>query len=190
MSWTSVEDNLYAASKLLTPSVNFVIADQNGAELKTPYCVINVIMHDQIGRESEHNYVVEATPTTPCSLVAEIHETFETTVRFIFIGKANITTEASAQNQAYSFMSRLKSSTARYYFAQNNLSIMRINPLRPAPVTKETDRYVGYTVEVVFAYCLKTTETTDWFDTVNVVSGKLTGSVIDPFIIDEFTIPS
>lgn len=187
MSWTTVEDDLYRSLKAMMPNLPIVIADQNGPELQSPYCVINLITMSAIGREQEHHYTTQL-ESGDWEFTTETRETYEALVRFFFLGKDS-SSESAASNLASAFHSALNISNKRYYFAQNNLSIMRKSSVRRAPVVRETDRYNSYSVEVTFAYCLKTTENPEYFDTVS-VSGEITGTANDPYLINEFTIPS
>ena len=85
MIWTSIEDTASQLVKLIHPSINRVIAFQNGPELKTPYCVINVKSHDAVTRQEVSTFV-ETVDTVDVLIVKEV---YEVVVTFGFIASEN-----------------------------------------------------------------------------------------------------
>lgn len=186
MSWTTIEDSLYAATSAILPDTKVVIAYQNGAELVSPYCMIHVLNQDQVGREMVSWYCVGEPPNEV--FTQEIQEVYEVLVRFHFVGKDGDGSN-DASNLAHQFYSFLNNPEKRYNFALQNLAVMRKTSLIRVPDVRDTDIYNSYNVDVVFSYCLQLTETAEYFDSAT-ISGDLTGSIIDPHQIDPFTIPS
>lgn len=186
MSWISIEDSLYTAlTNILPENTNIVIAGQNGPEVKTPYCLIDLLNIDVTGREEVANYCEGDPPNEVFK--KEIKETQEAFVRFQFVGKDD-NSATVASTLASDFYTALNNPEKRYFFALENLSVMRKTNIVRSRDKRETDIYNAYNVDVIFSFCRQVIETAEYFDTVS-ASGDLTGSVVDPHNIN-FTIPS
>lgn len=186
MSWTNIEDALYQGVVGAFPDIKAIIAYQNGHELVAPYCLIDVLNQQMVGREQISNYCEGVEPDVVYT--QEVQEQYEVLVRFTFIGKDDNSVD-TASNTAHEFYSALNNPLKRYYFALQNLAVMRKGNVKRSPIIRDTKIYNGYSIDVTFSYCLKMTETGEYFDTVE-ISGELSGSIDDPLEIEPFTVPS
>lgn len=156
MIWTSLENTASQLVKLIHPTLNRVIAFQNGPELKTPYCVINVKSHDAVTRQEVSTFVEQDAEDND---ILTIKEVYECVVTFSFTTSEN--GAVNGGNLLDSFVARLSHPKVNEWLSENGLSYMRKGVARRVPKLRETKWYASYEIDVQFAYYVETTQDVD-----------------------------
>ncbi|WKV20442.1 hypothetical protein 16Q_049 [Pseudomonas phage 16Q] len=145
--YQDLEDCLYNIVEALHPDWKILFAFTNAAEPVNPYLVIDVKKLTPIGRE------YNSTPTygeDGFRLIQTTIQDHEATVRFEFIGKYDDQTSVSEMAQLLQI--ELRSATGYELQSINRLSLYNLSTLRRLPLPRETDMYMIYQLDCVFAY--------------------------------------
>lgn len=158
--YSSFEDALYTATKLMFPTTSVLFSYDNGPEEVTPYITIQVLQLDQIGREE----VSGLTNSTREVTVKKVYEGFTS---FKFIGDE--TKHSTAGDLALDFDFNLETPVVQEALLQNNLAFMRKSRIRRIPVQRDTVWYMMYQLDVYFAFSVAARQTSDTIETVKLV---------------------
>lgn len=145
--YKDLEDSLYNIVYELHPDWNILFAFTNAAEPVNPYLVIDVRKLNPIGRE------YNSTPTygeDGFKLTQTTIQDHQVDVRFEFIGKYS--DQSSVSEMAQLLQIELRSATGYELQALNRLSLYNLSTLRRLPLPRETDMYMIYQLDCVFAY--------------------------------------
>lgn len=160
MSYALVEDLAYQIVKLVSPSLNTIIAYQNGPEPVTPYCVITCQSIDPVGREDTSSTAKVVGDTRKIRVV----QNYLATVRFEFTGKDSTTNHGG--NIALDFIQNLATPNIQLELRKRNLGFMQKSIIRRIPKLRETVWYNAYTVDIVFSIAIETVQQLDTIETV------------------------
>lgn len=150
--YTDFEDSVYRALSTMFPTASFVFANDNGPEAVTPYCIIQVIALDQVGRES----VSTLTDSTRNVLVTK---TYEGRVSLTFVGSSETNLQASEVAADFDFF--VESPNFQDVLLRNKLSLMRKSRINRVPMRWDTVWYTGYQLDVFFAFTVAAEQSVD-----------------------------
>lgn len=180
--YKDLEDSLYNVIEEQFPDWTIIFAYGNGPEPVTPVCIIDVMKWQPIGQPytSHLGEVVESGNTRTMTVQDVI-----TTVRFEVSGKADLNTRLS--EMAHSVPLALRSPKGYESLSRNRLSLHGRITTRRIPVKRDTDTYMCYQVDCMFAYCSVTTDENDWIavtgiDGVYRDAGRLPDHIINTHI--------
>lgn len=142
----------------------FYFEDDNGPEAVTPYGTVGVPEFERVGRAVVSTHVGGGSSSVQGSLT--IQTTYQATARISFVGKNE--DENDAADIAFDFMDFLSNPLLLMEFRKNNLSFISNSNVRKIPKFRETRWYDAYVIDVVFAFCLETTQQIDSIDTVEI----------------------
>lgn len=182
MSFALVEDYGYQIVKQIFPSLNTIIAYQNGPELVTPYCVVVCQAFDPVGREEIPSQATLNTGTGNREL--RTLQNYQVTLRFEFVGKDTASNHGG--NFAVEFGHQLSSPTVQEALRDRNLGLLQKSLIRRIPKLRETVWYNSYVIDVVFSFALETTQQIDIVESVE-ITGTYQDSVTT--IVDVINIP-
>jgi hypothetical protein len=148
--WQTLENNASYLVKYIFPDTPRIIAYQNNAENKTPYCAIIVQEIDAVAREevsSLTNTYVEDGVTKEGVLVKEQYEGY---VKFSFVGKDDC--ECGASDLCTRFSQMLQSPATNEYMRSIGLAYRRKGTIKRVPTFRDTQWYQSYEIEVWFGF--------------------------------------
>lgn len=169
------QEAVRACSLVALPNTNFIFVAGDGPEPVTPYCTIEIPQFQSLGREESETHVSGGSPTTLGSL--RTTENYEATARFSFVGRNFDSNDAA--DLAFDFCTQIATPKVQMKFRENNLSYMRKAIVRRIPKFRETRWYDAYVLDVVFAFCLETTQQIDSVDTIE-LNGSFESSATTP----------
>lgn len=154
---------LEALSQSGYPSSPVIFSHQNAPEPSSPYCVINPLIVNQIGRSEI------STLTGESVLVGEVETrqlyyktTYEAQIQFTFAG-------SNAEDLAFYFHNSVcNNRTISFVYRKNNLSPMRKSTLRRNPQRRDTQWVDFWNVDVTFLYTVVTKQDVDWVEHISV----------------------
>lgn len=155
--YQDLEDSLYNIVSSLHSDWTILFAFTNAPEPMNPYLIIDVKKLTPIGRE------YNSTPTLGednASLTQTTIQDHQATVRFEFIGKYD--DQTSVADMAQMLQIELRSQTGYELQAINKLSLFNITNLRRLPLPRDTDMYMIYQLDCVFAYAAVLTTEHDY----------------------------
>jgi hypothetical protein len=155
--YQDLEDSLYNIVNALHPDWNILFAFTNAAEPVNPYLVIDVKKLNPIGRE------YNSTPTLgedDVKLIQTTIQDHEATVRFEFVGKYD--DQTSVADMAQMLQIELRTQNGYLLQAENRLSLFKLSSLRRLPLPRDTDMYMIYQLDCVFAYAAVLTTEQDY----------------------------
>ena len=157
-----MESNLIAALQELMPSSTFVLSWRNGVEPPSPYCLVTILSTDQLGGAEESLHQDSGNQHLCTNQLS--------TVRLQFLGDSKST--------AYSDCELLKllmfSFNGRNAFSRNGMSILEINGVKRAGLTRDTKMYITSILDITLLYKQYTNFTQYSIDTV-----EMTGDLSD-----------
>lgn len=171
----SFQEAVRTCALVALPSTNFIFIDGDGPEPVSPYCTIEVPQMQAVGREDSETHVSGGTESVLGSLRTIEH--YEATARFQFVGRNADGTDAG--DLAFDFSRLIATPKLQMKFRENNLSYMRKAIIRRIPKFRETRWYDAYVLDVVFAFCLETTQQIDSVDTIE-LNGIFENSATTP----------
>jgi hypothetical protein len=145
--YQDLEDSLYNIVSELHPDWNILFAYTNAAEPVNPYMVIDVRKLHPCGREYSS---VPTIGEDGMKLIQTTTQDNEATVRFEFIGKYDDQTSVAEMAQQLQY--ELRSPSGYELQASNRLSLYNKTTLRRLPLKRETDMYMIYQLDCIFAY--------------------------------------
>lgn len=152
--YQDLENSLYNIVNELHPEWTVLFAYTNAAEPSNPYLVIDVKKLHPCGREYSSTPTIGADGTKLIQTTTQDHET---TVRFEFVGKYD--DQTSVAEMASMLQLELRSPKGYELQASNRLSLFNLTTLRRLPLPRDTDIYMIYQLDAVFAYsAMYTTE--------------------------------
>lgn len=154
--YQDLEDSLYNIVSSLHPDWTILFAFTNAAEPQNPYLIIDVKKLNPIGRE----YNSTPMESDGDKLVQTTIQDHEATVRFEFIGKYD--DQTSVADMAQQLQIELRSQNGYFLQAENRLSLFRTSTLRRLPLPRDTDMYMIYQLDCVFAYAAVLTTENDY----------------------------
>ena len=160
--YQDLEDALYNIVSTLHPEWNILFAYTNAAEPVNPYLSIDVKKLNPCGRE------YSSTPTIGedgSKLIQTTIQDHEATVRFEFIGKYDDNTTVA--DMAQRLQIELRTPTGYELQAVNRLSLYKLSTLRRLPLPRDTDMYMIYQLDCVFAYSTQVTTEQDYATAIN-----------------------
>lgn len=155
--YQDLEDALYNIVSTLHPDWNILFAYTNAAEPTNPYLSIDVKKLNPCGRE------YSSTPTIGedgSKLIQTTIQDHEATVRFEFIGKYDDNTTVA--DMAQKLQIELRTPTGYDLQATNKLSLFKLSTLRRLPLPRDTDMYMIYQLDCIFAYSAQITTEQDY----------------------------
>lgn len=155
--YQDLEDSLYNVVSELFPDWNILFAFTNAPEPTNPYLVIDVKKLNPCGRE------YSSTPTVGESgrkLIQTTIQDHEATVRFEFVGKYD--DQTSVAEMASQLQLGLRTPKGYELQAVNRLSLYKLTTLRRLPLPRDTDMYMIYQLDAVFAYSAQFTTEQDY----------------------------
>lgn len=164
MIYQELEDALYNVVIGLFPDWRVIFAYGNGPEPQTPYAVIDVKKIDAIGRE--YSSTRGELNQTADKVVQVTLQDQEVKVRFELIGLADETMQLS--EMVSQLQLALRTQLGYQLQAENKLSLFKLLNARRIPVKRETDVYMVYQLDSVFAYTAYLTDEGDWIDAVGI----------------------
>lgn len=171
--YQSLEDSLYNIVEGMHPDWNILFAFTNAAEPVNPYLVIDVRKLNPCGREYSSTPTIGEDGTKLIQTTTQDHEA---TVRFEFIGKYD--DQISVAEMAQTLQLDLRSPTGYELQAINKLSLYKLTTLRRLPLKRETDMYMIYQLDCIFAYTASVTTEQDY--TVAIHSGGVYHDANEP----------
>lgn len=160
--YQDLEDSLYNIVSTFHPDWNILFAFTNAAEPANPYLVIDVRKLNPIGRE------YNSTPTIgedDAKLIQTTIQDHEATVRFEFVGKYD--DQTSVAEMAQQLQIELRTQNGYLLQAENRLSLFNLSTLRRLPLPRDTDMYMIYQLDCVFAYAAVLTTEQDYTTGLN-----------------------
>lgn len=165
--YQDLEDSLYNIVSDLHPDWNILFAFTNAPEPSNPYLVIDVKKLNPCGRE------YGSTPTLGedgVKLVQTTIQDYETTVRFEFVGKYD--DQTSVAEMASQLQFELRTPKGYELQALNRLSLFNLTTLRRLPLPRDTDMYMIYQLDAVFAYSTVSTTEQDYAEAITSITGE------------------
>lgn len=160
--YQDLEDSLYNIVNALHPEWTILFAYTNAAEPVNPYLSIDVRKIDPCGRE------YSSTPTVGedgVKLIQTTIQDYETSVRFEFIGKYDDNTTLATMADLLQI--ELRTPTGYELQTTNRLALYKLSTLRRFPLKRETDVYMIYQLDCVFAYSSHITVEQDYAAAIN-----------------------
>lgn len=145
--YQDLEDSLYNIVSTLHSDWNILFAYTNAAEPVNPYLIIDVKKLKHCGRE------YSSTPTigeNGSKLIQTTTQDYEATVRFEFTGKYD--DQTSVSEMAHLLQLELRTPAGYELQATNRLALYTVSQLRRLPLPRDTDVYMIYQLDCVFAY--------------------------------------
>lgn len=164
MSFTAVEDAIRDSITPFMSGVTIYFANENGAQPLTPYCMIEIVSFESVGREEMTSTTTYSTGSTTGTMT--IREPYEVTAKFVFEGKN--TSANNGGDLALEFYSLLNTPLFIQECRKNSISLLRKGIVRRIPVKRETKWYVSFAIDVTFACIIERTQQVDGFDNVYV----------------------
>lgn len=160
--YQDLEDSLYNVVSGLFPTWTIIFALQNGPEPTTPYLVIDVKRMDAQGREYQSS-LVDVDIESNISQIVTLQD-YQVKVRFEFVGKYDNNTTLAEMSHQLDMSLR----TQIGYDLQkiNKLSLFSKSEIERFKLKRETDTFMYYQLDVVFAYTMKVTQEFDYIDVV------------------------
>lgn len=155
--YQDLEDSLYNIVSALHPEWNILFAFTNAAEPQNPYLVIDVKKLNPCGREYSSVPTIGEDGTKLIQTTTQDHEA---TVRFEFIGKYD--DQTSVSDMAQTLQVELRTPEGYELQATNRLSLFNLSTLRRLPLPRDTDVYMIYQLDCVFAYTASITIEQDY----------------------------
>lgn len=150
--YQDLEDSLFNIVSEMHPDWNILFAYTNAAEPVNPYLVIDVRKLNPCGREYSSVPTIGADGTKLIQTTTQDHEA---SVRFEFIGKYDDNT--SVADMAQTLQYELRTPTGYELQAINRLSLYEQTTLRRLPLKRDTDMYMIYQLDCIFAYTASVT---------------------------------
>lgn len=150
--YQDLEDSLYNIVEGLHPTWNILFAYTNVAEPVNPYLVIDVRKLNPIGNEYSSTPTIGEDGTKLIQTTTQDHEA---SVRFEFIGKYDDNSSVSEMAQQLQY--ELITPTGYELQATNRLSLYGQTTLRRLPLKRDTDMYMIYQLDCIFAYTASVT---------------------------------
>lgn len=155
--YKDLEDSIYKILIALFPTWRIIFAFTNGPEPQTPYVVIDVKKLSPIGREYISTLVsldlAENGTTTTI-------QDFLSNIRFEIIGKYDDNTETSEMCQQ--LLNAMRTPRGYEEQARNKVALHKQPTSRRIPLKRETDMYMVYQIDYVFAYSATTQDAQDY----------------------------
>lgn len=156
------------------PSSPVILSHQNAPEPSIPYCVINPLIVNQIGRTeistlTDDGYWVEdmdgginysGNQVFQAEQFKSLYykTTYEAQIQFTFAG-------SNAEDLAFYFHNSVcNNRTISFVYRKNGLSPMRKSTLRRSPQRRDTQWVDFWNVDVTFLYAVITKQDVDWID--------------------------
>lgn len=155
--YQDLEDSLYNIVSQLHPDWNILFAFTNAPEPVNPYLVIDVKKLNPVGREYTSTPTIGADGTKLIQTTTQDHEA---SVRFEFVGKYD--DQTSVADMAQKLQIELRTPSGYLLQAENRLSLFKLSTLRRLPLPRETDIYMIYQLDCVFAYTAVITTEQDY----------------------------
>lgn len=160
------------------PSSPVIFSHQNSPEPSIPYCVINPLIINQIGRTeistlTDDGYWVEDMDGEINYSGGQVFQaeqfkslyyktTYETQIQFTFAG-------SNAEDLAFYFHNAVcNNRTIAFVYRKNGLSPMRKSTLRRSPQKRDTKWVDFWNVDVTFLYAVVTKQDVDWVEHISV----------------------
>ncbi|MNQ88810.1 hypothetical protein D3C85_1040910 [compost metagenome] len=157
-----------------------IFSHQNAPEPSVPYCVINPLIINQIGRSeistfTDDGYWVEDFDGDTTYTGDEVFEatafkslhykiTYESQIQFTFAG-------SNAEDLAFYFHNAVcNNRTISFVYRKNGLSPMRKSTLRRSPQKRDTQWVDFWNVDVTFLYTVITKQDVDWVDSLTEIT--------------------
>lgn len=174
--WSSVEDALYNVIAPQISPATTIIAYSNGFENVTPYCFIDMIIDEQVGREETSGALSEDGKLY-------ITEHYIARVRLIFVGKD--TDSNHGGNMAKQVMKYLTTPQGLQDLETNGLSLLNKTSIKKVPKLRETSWYDSYVADITVAYQIVDTQTFDSIESVDVTATYVEGNntITDTIVI-------
>lgn len=150
--YQDLEDSLYNIVSGLHPEWTILFAFTNAAEPTNPYLIIDVKKLNPCGREYNSTPTIGEDGTKLIQTTIQDHEA---SVRFEFVGKYD--DQISVANMAQQLQVELRSTTGYELQAVNRLALYNLTTLRRLPLPRDTDMYMIYQLDAVFAYAAQFT---------------------------------
>lgn len=155
--YQDLEDSLYNIVSELHPDWNILFAFTNAPEPTNPYLVIDVKKLNPCGREYNSTPTIGEDGTKLIQTTVQDHEA---SVRFEFVGKYD--DQTSVAEMASQLQIELRSAQGYELQATNRLALYNLTTLRRLPLPRDTDMYMIYQLDAVFAYAAQFTTEQDY----------------------------
>lgn len=164
--WSSVENALYQVIYPIISPVPVIIAYSNGFENVTPYCYIDVILDEPVGREENSGVDIHGNSYST--------EHYQSRVRLIFVGKDTSTNHGG--DLAKTVMKYLTTAQGLDALEKNGLSLMSKSSIKKVPKLRETSWYDSYVADITIAYQTVDTQSFDSIDAVSITGTYVEGN--------------
>lgn len=164
--WSGVENALYNVVSPVISPVPVIIAYSNGFENVTPYCYIDMILDEAVGREENSGVDVHGNTRST--------EHYQARVRLIFVGKDMSSNHGG--DLAKTVMKYLTTPKGLDALELNGLSLMSKSSIKKVPKLRETSWYDSYVADITVAYQTIDTQSFDSIDSVNITGTYVEGS--------------
>lgn len=129
-------------------NAGIIFSHVSGPEPSTPYVVINILGHSQIGHQDQSTLADENEQLS-------IQVQYEVRAQFSFCGSL-------AGDMCQTFNQRIRNNVVVWEeFQKNNLQIREKSDPRRAPQKRETQWVEYWNMDVTFAYCVETRQDID-----------------------------
>jgi len=150
--YQDLEDSIYNIVATMHPDWNILFAYTNAAEPVNPFLVIDVMRLSPCGREYSSTPTIGEDGTKLIQTTTQDHEA---KVRFEFIGKYD--DQISVAEMAQALQYELRTPTGYELQTINRLSLYELTSLRRLPLKRDTDMYMIYQLDCIFAYTASVT---------------------------------
>ncbi len=170
--YSQLRQNLFTATKSLFPDNKVIIANTNAPEPNGPYVAIRIIRNIQVGTPYTDTLLTAAS-------VMSTTTTHEVLVQFTFcsIDEENLN---EAGDMVTFFEQSMETMPTREVFRVNNLSKVRVSPIRNVAYKRENVWTECFNIDVTFMFAVRTYQNMIGIDTV---------AIEDPLTGDIYTIP-
>ena len=179
--WSSFEDSFFLVMQAIFPDLPIIFAYQNGPENVTPYCYIDTLFAEPIGRE-ETGYDLG----NILGGASETKEVYSIKLRVNFVGKDAVDNHGG--NLCHTLSTALVTPEILALLEVNNMSLFQKGQIKKIPKLRETTWYNSYVIDLVLAYQITTVATASPVDAIT-VEATYTLSADGPDITDSIIIP-
>lgn len=162
--YLDLEDSLYNVVNALYPTWRVIFAYGNGPEPETPYVCIDIQKLDACGREYNSTLGTYDGMGNIETVTLQDHKA---SVRFEFIGKADETMQVA--EMAQELQVALRSVRGYQQQALNKLALHKTLHMRRVAVKRETDTYMVYQLDALYAFTSQIKDEHDYIDATGIL---------------------
>jgi hypothetical protein len=166
--YSQLRQSIYTATKSLFPDNKVIIANTNAEEPNGPYVAIRLIRNTQLGTAYVDTLLSAAGKMTTTT-------NHEALVQFTFTSVDETSPNVAGDMVTY-FEQTMETSLTREVFRVNNLSKIRISPIRNVAYKRENVWTECFNIDVTFMFAVRTIQDMVGIETV-AIEDPITGVV-------------